>query len=83
MGSDLIAILEDGAFFGEIALFLTKTRTMTLECLSDVEFLIISKERFLGILEYFPTEKNYIMNVARQRLKTSTKYDIPVKEVKK
>lgn len=81
VGGDLIAILEKGAFFGEISILITKKRTMTIECLSDTEFLTISKERLLEILEHFPKEKDFLFKVANQRTKTSTKFDIPVIEV--
>lgn len=76
-----MAILEDGAFFGEIALFKTKTRTMTVQCLTEAEFLVISKEKLINLLEFFPEERKYILKVAEQRMRTTAKYDIPIKEV--
>ena len=81
-GLSIMAILEDGAFFGEIGLLISKTRTMTIKCLSETEFLTISKERFLNLFDSFPDEKNYLMRVAKQRLLTTNKHDIPLKEVR-
>lgn len=77
----LMAILEEGSFFGEIALLLTKKRTMTIKCLIETEFITVPKERMLNILELFPDEKAHLIAIAKQRLKTTSKHDIPLKEV--
>lgn len=80
-GLSLMAVLEEGAFFGEIALLITKKRTMSIKCLSATEFVSISKERFLSLFENYPKKKKYLLKVANQRLKTTNKHDIPMKEV--
>jgi len=77
-----MAILEDGAFFGEIALLITRKRTMTIKCLTETEFLTISKERLMNLLELFPEEKSHLFSIANQRLRTTNKHDIPLKEVR-
>ena len=79
--NSLMAILEEGAFFGEISLLLTRKRTMTIKCLADTELLTIKNQRLLNILDLFPDEKSHLMAIAKQRLKTTNKHDIPLKEV--
>ena len=79
-GVTRLAILESGAFFGEVALFHGK-RSATVRALTDCMFLVLNKEKLDVILKLFPEERNFLMKVAAQRLKTSTKNDFPIKEV--
>jgi len=79
-GVTRLAILESGAFFGEVALFHGK-RTATVRALTDCMFLVLQKEKLEMILKLFPEERRFLMKVAAQRLKTSTKNDYPLKEV--
>ena len=80
-GTTRLAILESGAFFGEVALFHGK-RSATVRALTDCMFLVLNKEKLEMILKLFPEERKFLMKVAVQRLKTSSKNDYPLKEVR-
>jgi len=79
-GTTRLAILESGAFFGEVAFFFNGKRSATVQALTDCMFLVLNKEKFEMILKLFPDERRFLMKIASQRLKTSTKNDLP-KEV--
>lgn len=76
-GSTRLAILEDGAFFGEVAYFTTGKRSCSVKAMTDCKFLVLKREKFESILKIFPEEKMFLMKIARQRNKTSNKYDLP------
>lgn len=80
-GITRLAILEDGAFFGEVAYFLDGKRTCTVKAMTNCNFLVLNKEKFEKIFKLFPEEKKFLMKIATQRSKTSSKFDIPVYEV--
>lgn len=72
----ILAILEEGAFFGEIAYFFTNKCTATVRALTDCVFLVLSKDKLDKLLLSFPDEKAYLMKVAGQRKKTCSKKDL-------
>lgn len=76
-GATRLAILEDGAFFGEVAYFTTGKRSCSVKAMTDCKFLVLNREKFETILKIFPEEKMFLMKIARQRNKTSNKYDLP------
>ena len=82
-GQSRLAILESGAFFGEIAYFFNNKRSTTVKALTECLFLVLNKEKFETILKLFPDERGFLMKVATQRLKTTNKNDLPLREVKK
>jgi len=49
--SDVIAILETGAFFGELALLRKEPRAATIKATEEVELLTLSKEIFMDVVQ--------------------------------
>lgn len=76
-----LAILEEGAFFGEVAFFFDGKRSVSVRALTECFFLVLNKEKLEFILKLFPEERNFLMKIAAQRKKTSCKNDLPLKEV--
>lgn len=72
-----IAILEEGAFFGEVAFFTTGKRSATVRAIGDCSLLVIGREKFETILDSFQEEKAYLNKVAMQRMRTSCLKDLP------
>lgn len=60
---NMIAILESGAYFGEIGLLITKHRTATVKALTPCHFEVIDQDDFLKIMDSFPDQKDYLINV--------------------
>jgi CRP/FNR family transcriptional regulator, cyclic AMP receptor protein len=46
-----IAVLKEGAFFGEISLITSEYRTATVQALEDVDLIILTKEDFQALTE--------------------------------
>jgi len=47
----IVAVLKDGAFFGEMALVSDEHRNATVKTVTDVEVLTLSKQDFIHLLE--------------------------------
>ena len=59
-----IAILEVGAYFGEIGLLLNNTkRTVEVKALTNCIFACLNKNKFNLIMNLFPAQKNILLNV--------------------
>ena len=58
-----IAVLEKGAFFGEIGLLLNIPRTVNVQALENCTFMCVSKDKFLYILGMFPDQKQLLLKV--------------------
>jgi len=58
-----IAILEKGAYFGEIGLLITNHRTVTVRAITKVNLGVIENDVFLPILKSFPEQLEYLTNV--------------------
>ena len=71
-----IAIMKEGSFFGEIGLLLTEKRTVTVRALSFCVFETIQKDDFFELTQNFPNELQLLVQVARQRLKTTHPQDL-------
>lgn len=71
-----IAILEEGAYFGEVGLLITGNRTVSIRALSNCIFACLSKERFDTIMGLFDDQKKVLMKVAKQRLRTTKPTDL-------
>lgn len=74
-----IAILEEGAFFGEIAFFTSFKRSATVRAIGDCSLLVIGREKFETIMESFQEERAYLKKVAMQRKRTSCLRDLPIR----
>ena len=75
-GISQIALLDDGCYFGEIGILLNCCRTVSVKAVVSSILAQISKEELISILANFPEHYDFLMNVAKQRLKTCTKEDI-------
>ena len=53
-GGKEVAVLGEGDFFGELALFDPAPRDATVTCVSDCELLVIHSRRFSPLLEDVP-----------------------------
>ena len=71
-----IAILETGAYFGEIGLLVTAKRTATVRALAPCHFEVLDKEHFDEIMTAFPDQREYLVKVGNQRLKTTNPEDL-------
>lgn len=71
-----IAILREGAYFGEIGLLLTQKRTVSIRALTVCVFEVLNKEQFTTLLEGHPEQKKLLLQVANQRIKICSPDDI-------
>lgn len=71
-----IAILREGAYFGEIGLLLTGKRTVNIRALTFCVFQVINKEDFDALMEDYPEQRDFLTKVASQRIKTSKPEDL-------
>ncbi len=49
--STILAVLKDGAFFGEMALVSDEHRNATVKTITDVEVLTLKKDDFIHLIE--------------------------------
>ena len=66
--STILAVLKDGAFFGEMALVSDEHRNATLKTVTDVEVLTLKKEDFMHLME---TNSNIASLVSYEVVKRS------------
>ena len=75
-GETVIALLEEGAYFGEIGIFLQSTRSVSVRAKVATLTSSIQKSEFLSIMKNFPDYDCYLRKVAEQRLRTTEVEDI-------
>ena len=73
-----IAILREGAYFGEIGLLITGKRTVTIRALTFCVFQVINKNDFDQLMDTYPEQKDFLMKVADQRIKTTKPEDLNI-----
>jgi ATP-binding cassette subfamily B protein len=66
-GAGEIAVLEDGDYFGEIALLEQNVRSATVRTRSDALFLTLTRAQFLALLEREPGLRRALEKEARER----------------
>jgi len=71
-----IAILRDGAYFGEVGLLLTQKRTVSVRALTVCVFEVLHKSDFDKLMEEHPEQKRLLCQVANQRIKICSPADI-------
>jgi glucose-6-phosphate 1-dehydrogenase len=64
---DVIRTLQDGDFFGEIALLLSRPRTATVRAKTDCDMFVLEQTDFRRILSDFPEFAHSVLQVARDR----------------
>lgn len=67
----LLALLDEGCFFGEIGLFLTNTRTVSVTARTASLISVIQGTELSLILDNFPEYKTFLLKIAHQRLETT------------
>jgi ATP-binding cassette subfamily B protein len=67
-GDSILAVLQDGDYFGEIALIENTTRTATVRARTDCVFLTLTRDAFLKLLDDVPGLRVKFTEVARERL---------------
>lgn len=66
-----IAVLEDGDFFGEIALLHTVARTASVKTLGNCVFLVLHQSQFANLINKLPIKtRKKLQQTARERLNT-------------
>jgi cAMP-binding proteins - catabolite gene activator and regulatory subunit of cAMP-dependent protein kinases len=78
-----IALLREGAFFGEIGLILTARRTVTVRATKLTLLQVLSRDDFEELSSVFRGEYNYIKKVAKQRVKIKDPEDLKVDQTEK
>jgi len=78
-GKTRIAILREGAYFGEIGLLITGKRSVTVRALTFCVFEVIHKNDFDNLMSTYPEQKEFLLKLAHQRLRISNPEDIDAK----
>ncbi len=71
-GKVRVAVLEDGDYFGEIALLMGSPRIATVRALTAVTCITLDKEAFDAFLTRSPWVKDEISRVAKERLQKTS-----------
>ena len=72
----IIALLTDGAYFGEIGVLLQSKRSASVKALTSALASAIKKEHFTAILKNFPDQEAFLIRIGRQRMRTTTTEDL-------
>lgn len=72
----IIAVLSDGAYFGEIGVLLQSKRSASVKALTSVLASAIRKEHFAAILKNFPDQEAFLIRIGRQRMRTTVADDL-------
>ena len=70
-GQQQVRTMDDGDYFGEIALMEDTTRTATVKTSTDCIFLTLARDQFLKLLDQQPQLRESVQHVVAERLKTS------------
>ena len=69
---EIITVLTDGDFFGEIALFTdNKRRTATVKSVHYSDLYRLDRELFEEVLKRYPQIAEHIKKIAEERMKTN------------
>jgi len=71
-----LAVLREGAYFGEVGLLLTQRRSVSVRALTLCIFEVITQDDLYPILEEFPQQREVLLKVARQRASICTTADL-------
>ena len=71
-----LAILREGAYFGEIGVLLSDKRSVSVRALMLCTFEVINKDDFKTVLEQYPKQKEFLLKVATQRAAVCTTSDL-------
>lgn len=65
----VLAVMEDGSFFGEVGVLITGIRTCSIRSKSSCLFYTISKRMIIQILKKHPLQTRVLFTIASQRYK--------------
>ncbi len=65
---EVVKILGQGDYFGEIALVTNQPRTATIRTASPVEAAVVGKENFLNMMRLLPTTEEEILGTVQRRV---------------
>ncbi|KAI9217498.1 hypothetical protein BC828DRAFT_391007 [Blastocladiella britannica] len=68
-GAVVFATMNEGSFFGEIALFLSRPRTASIRASTYTDIYVLSKQNLDEVLSYYPIIKERILLAATERLR--------------
>lgn len=71
-----LAILREGAYFGEIGVLLNDKRSVSVRALTLCTFEVIKRDDFKAVLEHYPKQKEYLLKVAHQRAAVCSTSDL-------
>jgi voltage-gated potassium channel len=72
----IIAMLSEGAYFGEIGVLLQSKRSASVKATTSVLASAINKEHLTAILKNFPDQEAFLIRIGRQRLRTTAPEDL-------
>lgn len=70
-GETIIAVLDEGCYFGEIGCIIQDRRSVSVRAKTACLISAIPKKDLMNILRNFPDHQEFIRKVARQRLETT------------
>lgn len=65
---DLLVVLGEGEFFGEIVLLIDTPRTASARAVGFVDLFALSKKDLAAVLEHFPDERPLLLELAETRI---------------
>lgn len=81
--STRIAILKQGAYFGEIGMLLTGVRSVSVRAIKICILETVNLSDFQKLMAKFPEQERFLKRVAKQRIKTTNPEDIKKKPTHK
>ncbi|ORZ40800.1 hypothetical protein BCR44DRAFT_64382 [Catenaria anguillulae PL171] len=65
----VISVLRENAYFGEISLYLSRPRTVSVRAATAVDILVLTKQALDPLLKLYPDVRESIIQYAQERLK--------------
>ncbi|ORZ37520.1 cyclic nucleotide-binding-like protein [Catenaria anguillulae PL171] len=65
----ILSTLHQGAYFGEISLYLSRPRTVTVRAATRVDILVLTKQSLDAVLKLYPDVHSRIIAMAQERLR--------------
>jgi CRP-like cAMP-binding protein len=71
----IVAVLSNGCYFGDVGLFFDIKRTATAQCATLSNLFSIDQQSLFKLLDDFPEERAYMIDVASSRLKRVNEFN--------
>eukprot|EP00002_Diphylleia_rotans_P027719 TRINITY_DN5567_c0_g2_i5.p1 TRINITY_DN5567_c0_g2~~TRINITY_DN5567_c0_g2_i5.p1 ORF type:complete len:1014 (+),score=197.73 TRINITY_DN5567_c0_g2_i5:27-3044(+) len=72
-GKTVFAVLKEGSYFGEIALLFAARRIASIRAIGYCELLMLTKEDFDSVLNFFPSFADSMRAIAKQKIEEERK----------